>query len=384
MESKPDFKTIMPEVLVPVTDIDLRALSEIYDERDIYLSVYMKSSSAAELDSSRSFIASRFRAMDKSLPADLRQAFRSTMSLVEESVASSSWKGERSRVIFAAEPLSFLHVYRLGLDMEPLVVLDSSPFLLPLARMRDDYEDYGLLLLDPQEARLFTIRSRLLQETSQSSIDLMNKHKKGGWSQMRFSRLRKGAIKSFLAEVVEDLLHLEGLENMRGLVIAGPAEAKIEIMEMLPFQIKEKVLGLLDAPMGTTPADLVEMGDRVALEKERASGRERSAELRSAVLRGQLYASGADPVRDALLQGRVKSLLLLDGFEIPGWICESCQYFQEGSQPESCPRCNGRTSRVNLLEELYELAQKTGAEVEFVEEDEFLRSLGGVGAILRY
>jgi len=268
--------------------------------------------------------------------------------------------------------------------MEPLVVLDSSPFLLPLARLRDDYEDYGLLLLDSQEARLFTIRSRLLEETSQSSIDLMNKHKKGGWSQMRFNRLRKGAIKSFLAEVVEDLAKLEGLQNMRGLVIAGPAEAKIEIMEMLPSQIREKVLGLLDASMGAAPAELIEMGDRLALEKERASGRERAAELRSAVLRGQLYASGADKVRDALQQGRVKSLLLLDGFVIPGWICESCQYFQEGSQPESCPRCNGRTSKVNILEELYELAQKTGAEVEFVEEDEFLRSLGGVGAILRF
>ena len=385
MESKPDFKTIMPDGLVPVTDIDLRALSEIYDERDVYLSVYMKSSSAAELDASRSFIASRFKAMDKSLPADdLRQPFRSTLSLVEESVASFPLKGERSRVIFACGPLSFLHVYRLGLEIEPLVVLDSSPFLLPLARLRDDYEDYGLLLLDSQEARLFTIRSRLLEEKIQSSIDLMNKHKKGGWSQMRYSRLRKGAIKSFLGEVVEDLARLEGLQNMRGLVIAGPGEAKIELMEMLSPQIKERVMGLLDVSMGVKPADLVEMGDRLALDKERSLSRERAAELRSAVLRGQLYATGADNVRDALQQGRVKSLLLLDGFLIPGWICESCQYFQEGSQPERCPRCNGRTSRVNILEELYELAQRTGAEVEFVEEDELLRSLGGVGAILRY
>ena len=385
MEPNPDFKRIMPEALLPVTDIDLRALSEIYDEKDIYLSVYMKSSSAAELDASRSFIASRFKAMDKSLPADdLRQPFRSTMSLVEEAMASLPWKGERSRVIFACGPLSFLHVYRLGLEVEPLVVLDTSPFLLPLARLRDDYEDYGLLLLNSQEARLFTIRSRLLEEKSQSSIDLMNKHKKGGWSQMRYSRLRKGAIKSFLGEVVEDLARLEGLQNMRGLVIAGPGEAKIELMEMLSPQIKERVMGLLDVSMGVKPADLVEMGDRLALDKERSLSRERAAELRSAVLRGQLYATGADKVRDALQQGRVKSLLLLDGFLIPGWICESCQYFQEGSQPERCPRCNGRTSRVNILEELYELAQRTGAEVEFVEEDEFLRSLGGVGAILRY
>lgn len=385
MEPNPDFKRIMPEALLPVTDIDLRALSEIYDEKDIYLSVYMKSSSTSELDSSRSFIASRFKAMEKSLPADdLRQPFRSTMSLVEEAMASLPWKGERSRVIFACGPLSFLHVYRLGLEVEPLVVLDTSPFLLPLARLRDDYEDYGILLLNSQEARLFTIRSRLLEEKSQSSIDLMNKHKKGGWSQMRYSRLRKGAIKSFLGEVVEDLTRLEGLQNMRGLVIAGPGEAKIELMEMLSPQIKERVMGLLGVSMGVKPADLVEMGDRLALDKERSLSRERAAELRSAVLRGQLYATGADKVRDALQQGRVKSLLLLDGFVIPGWICESCQYFQEGSQPESCPRCNGRTSRVNILEELYELAQRTGAEVEFVEEDEFLRSLGGVGAILRY
>ena len=39
MEPNPDFKTIKPKGLVPVTDIDLRALSEIYDEKDIYLSV---------------------------------------------------------------------------------------------------------------------------------------------------------------------------------------------------------------------------------------------------------------------------------------------------------------------------------------------------------
>ena len=94
MEPEPEFKRVMPEGLLPVTDIDLRALSEISDEKDVYLSVYMKSSSAAELDASRSFIASRFKAMDKSLPADdLRQPFRSTISLVEEAVASLPWKG---------------------------------------------------------------------------------------------------------------------------------------------------------------------------------------------------------------------------------------------------------------------------------------------------
>jgi peptide chain release factor subunit 1 len=37
-----------------------------------------------------------------------------------------------------------------------------------------------------------------------------------------------------------------------------------------------------------------------------------------------------------------------------------------------------------VVEELYELAVRTGAEVEFVEEDECLVSSEGVGALLRY
>lgn len=384
MEPMPEFRRVLPESLVPVTEIDLRALSEIYDETDIYLSIYMKSSSRAELDASRSFAASRFKAMEKSLPADLLEPFKSSLSLVKEAVGSLSWKGERSRVIYASGPLSFLQVYRMGLDVEPLVVLDTSPFLLPLARLRDDYEDYVLILLDSRESSLFIIRSRLLQEEAQSSIDLMNKHKKGGWSQMRFSRLRKGAIKSFLGEVVEDLLGLEHLQSMRGLVIAGPGDAKIQLLEMLPIQIKDKVIGVLDAPIGTAPSDLIKMGDQVTLDKERSLSRKMVEELKSAVLKGRLSAYGTDQVRDALMQARVKSLVLLDNLVIPGWICERCQHFQEGAQPESCPHCNGRTSRVNVLEELYELAQRTGAQVEFVDEDEFLQSLGGVGAILRY
>lgn len=386
MEPTPEFKRIRPDRLVPVTDIDLRALSEIYDEKDIYLSVYMKSASRAELDDSLSFIASRFRTMEKSLLGDLRESFRSTTSLIEEELRSPSWKGERSRAIFACGPLSLLHVYRLGLEIEPLVVLDTSPFLLPLARLRDDYEDYGLLLLDSQESRMFLIRSHILQEKGRLSIDLMNKHKKGGWSQMRFNRLRKGAIKSFLGQVVGDLLSLEDLQSssMRGLVIAGPGDAKNQLMELLPPQIRDKVIGQLDVPMGTSPGELVRMGDQLALNNEAFLSRKMADDLRSAVLKGQLSAYGIDQVRDALMQGKVNFLILLDDFVIPGWICEKCQHLREGRQPASCPQCGGRTSRVNVLEELYELAQRTGAQVEFVDEDQFLQSIGGVGAILRY
>jgi peptide chain release factor subunit 1 len=136
--------------------------------------------------------------------------------------------------------------------------------------------------------------------------------------------------------------------------------------------------------MGTVPSELVKMGDQLALDHERSVSKMRAEELKANVLKGQLSAYGTDPVRDALTNGRVNILVMLSNYVLPGWICEKCQHFQEGNQPEVCTQCGGRTSQVNVLEELYELAQRTDAEVEFVEEDEFLQSIGGVGAILRY
>ena len=66
------------------------------------------------------------------------------------------------------------------------MVWDSSPFLLPLARLRKDYEDYGLLLIDPQEARLFLVRSKVAEEMEKRSIYLINKHKKAGGARCAF------------------------------------------------------------------------------------------------------------------------------------------------------------------------------------------------------
>ncbi len=140
-------------------------------------------------------------------------------------------------------PSGFLQIYRVSVEPEPQVVWDSSPFLLPLAKLREEYQDYGLLLIDSQEARLFLVKSDQLEENEKASIDLMNKHKKGGWSQMRYNRLRSGQIHSFFTQLIEDLQKNEDLSRMRGLVVAGPGEAKGKLIEMMPLALKDKVLG---------------------------------------------------------------------------------------------------------------------------------------------
>jgi len=385
MEPVEDIKRVEELVLTPVTEIDIRELAEIFDEKDVYLSVYLPTASKDDEAANRSFAEARRRAIEAALPQDQKESFRKTMAKVEDVLFASPISGERGRIVFASPPHSFLHVYRIGIDPGRAMVLDTSPFLLPLAKLRDDYSDYGVLLLDSKEARLFCVRSDVPEEMDHLSTDLMNKHRKGGWSQMRFNRLRKGAIRSFLSEVVEDVQESCSRHKTRGLVIAGPGDAKKEFLDILPAEMGKKILGVVDLPIDAPRKEIVEVGDEIALADERARSMDRAEELRAEILKGGLAVRGVEATRDALNSGRVSVLVLLKDASIPGWICERCQALEARRRPpEVCPSCGGPASPVDVVEELYELAVRTGAEVEFVEEDACLASSDGVGALLRY
>jgi peptide chain release factor subunit 1 len=375
MESTSKVKS--QQTLTPINNIDLRSLAGAWDERDIFLTIYMTTNIRDDLP----FVTARLKAVEKALPRDLKEDFLKTKELVEPILEEPPVKGEKGRMIFASAPKSFLEFYRVGAEVEPIVVWDSSPFLLPLARLKEDYEDYGLLLLDSQEARLFLVRSGILEEKDRIKIDLMNKHKKGGWSQMRFNRLRKGAIKSFLSEVIDDLNALEDLSKMQGLVVAGPGEAKHQLVEMMPPALNDMVLGTVDLHMETPVGDLVKLGDEISKSDSHTSSNALAKRLKEAVLRGRPAAYGLVEVRQALEDGRVNHLLISEGFALPEMICMSCHHVH--AEGEKCPTCGGEMAALRL-EELYEIAERTGAEVMLVEDDEFLESIGHVGAILRY
>ncbi|WP_292466635.1 Vms1/Ankzf1 family peptidyl-tRNA hydrolase [Methanolobus sp.] len=385
MKPQQDLLEVISEDLMPVTEIDIKALAEIYDEKDIYLSVYLPVSGRENEHLNRIFVDSRVKSIKKALSSKLRSEFEKTFEMAEPSIIEAAFSGERGRIIFACSSESFLHVYRLAVEPEQSLVLDTSPFLLPLARLRADYDDYGILLVDSQEARFVCIRSDLAEEKKHLSTDLMNKHKKGGWSQMRFNHLRKGAIKSFLSEVADNVRGTCDQLQTRGLIIAGPGDAKQQLMDLLPQDIRQSVIGVIDVSMTISRDELVEEGDSVLHENELSRSGKRAAEFKNSLLRGGLVAHGVEDVRAALEQARVNTLLILKGSSVPGWICEKCQNLQANTQaPKECDRCGGMTSVVDVVEELYELAQRTGAEVEFVEKEDFLDSDDVAGALLRY
>lgn len=370
---------------VPVSSIDLRELSELYSEKDVFLSLYLPTATKSDRDLNGSYVKQRENSIGKAIGRDLLECFGPTMEQVREIIERAPAEGEKGLVIFASKCSGFLKEYRIAAAPQRKMVLDTSPYLLPLARLKDEFEDYGLLLMDSREAKLMIVRSSMIESEGGSSIDLMNKHKKGGMSQMRFNRLRRGAIKSFVSEVVEDLRSMDDLKSLRGIVVAGPGEAKKQLMDELPQDISDMMMGELDVDMEISSGDLLELTDELASADERREEDELVRKLEAAVMKGEPSAYGEGDIQKALEQGRVEVLLILEGTSIPGWICERCQNLNARTKaPAKCPLCGGPVSRVEFVEELYELARRTDATVEFVKDSSFLESIGGLGAILRY
>ena len=135
-------KRLEPSERSPVSALNFKALADARSEKGDFLSIYFSTNNNGD----RHFVASRLKLISKALPEDLRSSFTKTLSLAEKCLSEPRLKGERGRVVFASDTESFLEIYRLSLKFDPLVVWDSSPFLLPLARLRDDYEDHALLL----------------------------------------------------------------------------------------------------------------------------------------------------------------------------------------------------------------------------------------------
>ena len=94
MDSSPN--RVAPEGLTPVTEIDLRNLSEVKTEKDTFLTVYL----TTNIKDFRTFVDGRLKAINKALPEDLKDAFAQTLDLVEPAIASAAAKGERGRMIF--------------------------------------------------------------------------------------------------------------------------------------------------------------------------------------------------------------------------------------------------------------------------------------------
>jgi peptide chain release factor subunit 1 len=289
---------------------------------------------------------------------------------------------------------------------------DSLFYVEPLQQMFTEKEIYGLFLIDRRECTIGILRGSRVELLKYMTSQVPGKHGRGGQSQRRFERLTEIAAHEWFVKCGEKASAIFlGEEKLKGILVGGSGPTKQYFVEesYLHYEIQNKIIDTFDtgytdefglkelvAAASETMTDLKISQDKKVMKRflKEVTKTEKS-----------LAIYGEEQVRKALEMGIVDTLLLsedLRKYRIT-LSCQSCEYTEEKTvdedmfndfSPPSCPKCSTSThmeikEKVDLVDELSDMAEKTGAKVELIsknseEGDSLYSAFSGLAGILRY
>jgi peptide chain release factor subunit 1 len=362
---------------------DLRRLADLHDERPTFLSLFLDLRGGVH----EPFLRRRQREIESALAGRREELdnFRQALAAAFSAIPAGRTSG--GIAVFSNPRLAFFELFEAPGDVEDRMVVDSSPYIKPLVALQHEWEEYLVVVLDHTHARIFVVAHYEILDKDEVAEEIVRHHRHGGMSQMRFQRLHAGYVDHYFKEVAEHLVkevdRCSCLGRLRGIVLAGPKDAKTEFEKYLPPELERLVLGKVDEPADVPDGTLVRTAEGLVEARGKVLEGEMMERLRGEILKGGLATYGFEPVHEAVARGRADILVLQAGFSLAGWRCEHCRNFGAGAPPK-CPVCGKEALFVDAVEELVELALDMRTQVEFQPDTSGIRELGGVAALLRY
>ena len=363
------------------TPLDLRSLCDRYDadSRPTFLTLYADLSDERHLDA----LEKRRTELESAAPDGVDVA--ALWAAVEAAYRTEKGKeGTRGVAVFAG-PDGWVESHGLHEPLPTRLVLDTSPYVSPLAGYADDHEAFALVLLDSEQAAILSVLGGKGELLDEAGTSLIGRHRRGGMSQMRYQRHRQGQVNQFYDQVAERLAKVVEEEGLRRIAVAGPGTAKKEFVGRLPKALAEAVTTVEDVDFADGPVDdeIVRRFTALMRDEEAKESARWVDALRRELSTGELATTGALLACKEAAAGRVERLVVLQGAALPGSKCEEHQ--EVFPRSAACSLCGAEGAEVDLVNEAVEFTLRSSGWAEFVDAPEpFLDSVGGVGALLRW
>lgn len=291
---------------------------------------------------------------------------------------------------------------------------DQQFVLEPLLEMIEDKRVFGLIIVERGEASIGLLRGKKVELLKHLTSRVPGKFRAGGQSSVRFARLREIAADDFkdtVGKISNEIFLAQS--NLEGILIGGGGYTKYEFEEgeYLHHELRKKILGTAD----TAYTELFGLNELVDKSSKILENLDITKEkdivtrfLKELIKDDSLAAYGEKEIRKYLEAGAVDLLLLSEGLNKNRIKikCGSCENLTEktGTDEElfkleqqisgmPCEKCGNLSlnieEKVDLLEELADLAQEGSTNVEVIsteteEGNQLLKAFGGIAAIIRY
>jgi peptide subunit release factor 1 (eRF1) len=296
----------------------------------------------------------------------------------------------RGVIVFSDASEDFFWPREINASVRNRARWSETPYLVPLLQIVDEYERYGVVLVDKAQARLFTVFIGEIEEHHELLAPAPVTHTKTSGTDHMLSenRLQSKAeahvywhLKQ-VAQTIEKLIDHYGFDR---LLLAGPVQATSELQHFFPKRVRSRVVERISLPIKASAGEVLEETLRVERQVERQVEKQIVDEL--------IAADGHHPVTHglertvrALCERRVWRLVHADGINPRGGQCGNCgMLFAKTEGP--CDYCGAAIKPVDdLLERMVEGVIEQDGKVEEVEGDAAVRlqQVGGIGAFLRF
>jgi len=293
-------------------------------------------------------------------------------------------RGARGLAIFSSAAAEILEIVPLPTPVEPLAVVDTVPWLEPLAAIMSP-GDWGVAVVSRRAARLLRGGPGGLSEFATIAGELHRRHSQGGWSQARFQRGIEEQVAAHLRGVTDRLLRAHQRRPFQHLVIICSDELRPVIAGSLSRELTDVLVGMVDADLEHASAGEIAAAIAPVIERiERDRERDLIAQLEHALGTAGAAAAGLDEVLSTLEQQRVQTLLIGDRATLKAGLCPTCgRLSTDGGH--RCPLDGASLAEVDAIEHAVEQAASQSAQVVVARyEPAWLHQHGDIAALLRW
>jgi peptide chain release factor subunit 1 len=249
-----------------------------------------------------------------------------------------------------------------GIPIHSQVRWNGELFLQPLANILDQFERYGILLMDRDRLRLFTVFLGEIEEIGP-----------------------EGLGPTTLRDVTKELDRLVQGKQAQHLILAGASKITSEMRNRLPKRSAALVIGEIDMTMDATTQHVLSAIGPIQEDYERSAEIQTVKEVLRGVARNEKTIAGLGRTLKAVNSDRVWELIYSEGFSSPGLECAKCAALFSVKR-KSCAYCGGSVHPVaDVVERAVDHALRKGARIEVVTGDATasLNAVGGIGAFLK-
>jgi peptide chain release factor subunit 1 len=301
------------------------------------------------------------------------------------------WQG-KGVVLFSCLEQDFWRAYPLAVPVDSHVYVSKRPYIKPLTDILDAYGRYGVVLVDQEGARLFLFQLGELQETSGTIGEEVKRMKHGRGSSAgrrggvagRTSRREEETAQRNLREAAELTAKFCAGGRCGRIILGGTEQTVAQFQEMLPKDIQDQVVGSFPTVMTASETEVLDHSLEIIAEVEHEREKELVESAITAAAKGGAGVIGLADTLGAVYEGRVRILLIDEGYKATGYRCQQCGYIAAQAK-ENCPFCGGKVEQIDdAVDLIVRRVIDQGGQVEVVRDSPALEKAGHIAALLRY